>query len=55
MWNLEKLERIVREKAAAAGDQKVLDLSSSELREYLLQCIYDRIYLNNQKKQGGEY
>lgn len=54
MWDLEKLERIVREKAAAAGDQKVLDLPSSELREYLLHCIYDRIYLNNLNRQKGE-
>lgn len=50
-----KLEELVRAKAAAAGDRKVLDLSSDELREFLVQCIRDRARLENQKNKKGEY
>lgn len=55
MWDLVKLEELVRAKAAAADDQKVLNLSSDELREFLMQCIRDRTRLEIQKNQQGEF
>lgn len=54
MVDLKKLEQLVRTKAAAAGDQKVLDLSSAELQEILVQCIYDHIYQKNLQYKKGE-
>lgn len=48
MWDLEKLEQIVRAEAASVGDQKILSLSSSEIREFLRQYLSDHIRHQNQ-------